>query len=166
MIRTRKRQPLSWFKITCTYERIRQDGFLDSEETIDLFLHEFFHHTLPKAQWTHAAHVTLAASLLHSAECATVLPQVRNSIRSYNEAVGTRNTATSGYHETLTVFWLRVVSQRLDLLPASSRLEAVRAVVDAFGDERALHKAYYSDNIVANPTARRAWVEPDLQPLP
>ena len=112
-----------------------QNGFLDSEETIDLFLHAFFHHTLPKAQWTHAAHVTLAASLLHSAEFATVLPQVRNAIRSYNEAVGTRNTDTSGYHETLTVFWLRVVAQTASTsCTASSRLEAVRAVVDAFGE--------------------------------
>ena len=143
-----------------------QNGFLDSEETIDLFLHAFFHHTLPKAQWTHAAHVTLAASLLHSAEFATVLPQVRNAIRSYNEAVGTLNTDTSGYHETLTVFWLRVVAQRLALLPASSRLEAVRAVVEAFGEQRALHKLYYSDDIVADTAARRVWVEPDLQPLP
>jgi hypothetical protein len=143
-----------------------QNGFLDSEETIDLFLHAFFHRTLPKAQWTHAAHVTLAASLLHSAEVATVLPQVRNAIRSYNEAVGTRNTDTSGYHETLTVFWLRVVAQKLRRLHPSSRLEAVRAVVDAFGEQRALHKLYYSTDIVANTAARRVWVEPDLQPLP
>jgi len=143
-----------------------QNGFLDSEETIDLFLYAFFDHTLPKAQWTHAAHVTLAASLLHSAEVATVLPQVRNAIRSYNEAVGTRNTDTSGYHETLTVFWLRVVAQKLRRLHPSSRLEAVRAVVDAFGEQRALHKLYYSTDIVANTAARRVWVEPDLQPLP
>jgi len=143
-----------------------QNGFLDSEETIDLFLHAFFHHALPKVQWTHAAHVTLAASLLHSAEVATVLPQVRNAIRSYNEAVGTRNTDTSGYHETLTVFWLRIVAQKLHHLRIPSRLEAVRAVVDAFGEERALHKLYYSGDIVADIVARRVWVEPDLQPLP
>src|SRR5213076_1032724 len=104
-----------------------QSGFLDSEGTIDLFVDAFFHHTLSRAQWTHAAHVTLAAALLYSAEVATVLPRVRNAIQSYNEAVGTMNTDNSGYHETLTVFWLRVVAQRLDRLPASSRLDAVRA---------------------------------------
>ena len=65
MTRTRNRQPLIWFKIICNMSASTQNGFLDSEETIDLFLHAFFHHTLPKAQWTHAAHVTLAASLLH-----------------------------------------------------------------------------------------------------
>jgi hypothetical protein len=59
-----------------------------------------------------------------------------------------------------------VVAQKLRRLHPSSRLEAVRAVVDAFGEQRALHKLYYSTDIVANTAARRVWVEPDLQPLP
>ena len=143
-----------------------QNGFLDSEETIDLFLHAFFHHTLPKAQWTHAAHVTLAASLLHSAKSPRCCPRCETQSGATTRRLAPRNTDTSGYHETLTVFWLRVVAQRLRRLHPSSRLEAVRAVVDAFGEQRALHKLYYSTDIVANTAARRAWVEPDLQPLP
>jgi hypothetical protein len=142
------------------------EGVLASEESLDRFLHAFFHHTLPKPQWTHAAHVTLAACLLHKADVPSVLPIVRNAIRSYNVSVGTQNTDTSGYHETLTVFWLRVVAQSLGQSPSASRLEAVRNVVAAHGVERTLHRHYYSTDLVTCTGARRSWVEPDLKPLP
>jgi len=141
------------------------EGVLASEETLNEFLHAFFHHTLPKAQWTHAAHVTLAACLLHQGDVPSVLPVVRNAISSYNVSVGTQNTDTSGYHETLTVFWLRVVAQSLRQSPSESRLRAVRCIVAAYGTERSLHRLYYSRDIVTCATARRAWIEPDLKSL-
>jgi hypothetical protein len=143
----------------------QHEGVLVSEDSLDQFLHAFFHHTLPKPQWTHAAHVTLAACLLHKADVPSVLPVVRNAICSYNLSVGTQNTDTSGYHETLTVFWLRVVNQSLRQSPSASRLEAVRNVVAAYGTERALHRLYYSTDIVTCAAARGAWLEPDLKPL-
>jgi len=141
------------------------EDFLASEETLDRFLHAFFHHTLPKAQWTHAAHVTVAACLLHQGEVPFVLPVVRDAICSYNLSVGTQNTDTSGYHETLTIFWLKVVAQSLRQSPSPSRLQAVRSIVAAYGAERSLHRLYYSWDIVTCTAARRAWVEPDLKPL-
>jgi hypothetical protein len=139
---------------------------LDTEEKLDAFLDQFFGCALPKAEWTHAAHVTLAASLLHESDVNTVLPKVRHAIRSHNEAVGTQNNDSSGYHETLTIFWLRVVAGKLSEAQAASRLDAVRCAVAAYGEERALHKLYYSIDIVKDATARREWVEPDLQGLP
>jgi hypothetical protein len=145
--------------------RSAHKGFLDSEEALDQFLEAFFHHTLPRAEWTHAAHVTLAASQLYEADVTAVLPRVRCGIRSYNEAIGIKNTDTSGYHETLTVFWLKVVAQKLSQLQASSRLDAVRGAVAAYGEERALHKLYYSVDIVSETTARHQWVGPDLRQL-
>jgi hypothetical protein len=141
------------------------EDFLASEETLDEFLYAFFHHTLPKTQWTHAAHVTLAACLLHQAEVPSVLPVVRNAICSYNLSVGTQNSDTSGYHETLTIFWLRVVAQKRRQSPSATRLQAVRSIVAAYGAERSLHRLYYSRDIVTCTAARRAWVEPDLKPL-
>jgi hypothetical protein len=108
---------------------------LDTEEKLEEFLNVFFRCALPKVEWTHAAHVTLAASLLYEADVNTVLPRVRQAIRSHNEAVGTQNTDSSGYHETLTIFWLRVVAGKLSEVRAGSRLEAVRCAVAAYGDD-------------------------------
>ena len=141
------------------------ENVLVSEQSLDRFLEAFFSHTLPKAQWTHAAHVTLAACLLHQGDVPSVLPVVRNAISSYNLSVGTQNTDTSGYHETLTIFWLRVVAESLRQSPSASRLHAVRGIVAAYGAERSLHRLYYSNDIVTCTAARRAWVEPDLKPL-
>jgi hypothetical protein len=143
-----------------------QKGALDSEEKLEEFLDVFFCRALPKAEWTHAAHVTLAASLLYDADVKTVLPRVRQAIRSHNEAVGTENSDSSGYHETLTIFWLRVVADKLKEEKAASRLDAVRSAVAAFGEERALHTLYYSTDVVKDSVARREWVEPDLRRLP
>jgi hypothetical protein len=139
---------------------------LDSEENLAAFLAAFEGHTLPKTAFTHAAHVTVAACYLHASDAATVLPKIRTAIRSFNESVGGANTETAGYHETLTVFWLRIVEASLRQNPSATRLSAARHAVATLGKERTLHTAYYSGDIVANRMARREWIEPDLQPLP
>jgi hypothetical protein len=137
-------------------------GFLFSGETLEKFLAAFFDRSLPKAEWTHAAHIALAAYVLYDADIETVLPRVRTAIRGYNEAVGGKNTDTSGYHETLTVFWLKVVAEKLEQLRPGSRLDAARGAVAAYGEARTLSALYYSTDIVNDALARREWVEPDL----
>jgi hypothetical protein len=140
--------------------------FLISEEALDRFLARFFDHSLPKAEWNHAAHVAMAAYVLYDSDVATALPKVRKAIRAYIEASGGRNTENNGYHETLTVFWLKVVSAKLRELQATSRLDAVRGAVAAYGEARRLHTLYYSQDLhAADTVARQQWVEPDLRPI-
>ena len=57
--------------------------------------------TLPKSEWAHAAHFAAAMWVLTHPNLVAErdMPAV---IRSYNEATGTRNTDTTGYHETIT----------------------------------------------------------------
>jgi hypothetical protein len=139
---------------------------LASDEALDGFLSGFETGTLPKTEWTHGAHVAVAASYLFDSDFAAVLPLMRERICAYNLAVGTANTETSGYHETLTHFWLAIVSDFLCNRKPASCLEAVREAVAAFGEERALHKLYYSGDVVRDTAARRRWREPDLLALP
>jgi hypothetical protein len=142
------------------------NDFLASEEALDHFMHSFFDHSLPKAEWNHAGHVAMAAYLLYDSDVDAALPKVRKAIRTYIEATGGRNTASNGYHETLTVFWMRVVAAKLRELQAASRLEAVRGVVAAYGEARRLHTLYYSHDLhAADAVARRQWVEPDLRQI-
>ncbi|MGB0175731.1 MAG: hypothetical protein ACPF9D_01105, partial [Owenweeksia sp.] len=63
---------------------------------------------LPKPEWTHEAHLVVAIwySSLYPFEEALSL--VRQNITAHNESVGTPNTDTEGYHETITRFWLMV----------------------------------------------------------
>lgn len=88
------------------------------------------------------------------------LERARANIPKYNEALGGKNSANSGYHETLTVFWIdRVV----ETMPKSgSRVDAVRHVVDALAAKRDLWREYYSFDVVQSTEARARHVPPDL----
>src|SRR3954469_879342 len=99
---------------------------LRSEEDLDLFLNLFESGTLSKMRWTHAAHVAVAAAYLWRSDPDSALPRMRQSIKRHNEAVGTSNTDSSGYHETLTRFWLGAID---DFLRSQQFTERIHAVV-------------------------------------
>ena len=63
--------------------------------------------TLPKSEWTHAAHFASALWLIACCPEIDVAQAMPGMIRSYNEATGGANTDTSGYHETITQASLR-----------------------------------------------------------
>ena len=113
-------------------------------------------------QWTHGAHVAMAASVLWSEPVRVALPLIREGIKKFNVAQGGANTATSGYHETLTRLWVGLVAGFLASLPAdASRLEAVRAAHRRFAGERGFFKSWYSFDVVKSERARAEWVPPD-----
>jgi hypothetical protein len=132
---------------------------LESESALDSLLHAFTTHTLPTSEWTHAAHVAVAAAWIHE-DPATALDRLRPAIREYNAATGGQNTATDGYHETLTHFWVLRITETLPR--ETSRLEAVREAVARYGLQSGLFRQYYSFDVVKSVEARRAWIAPDL----
>lgn len=120
--------------------------------------------SLPKAEWTHAAHFAAALWLLrHRDNVPAIMPGL---IRAYNEAVGTANTDTSGYHETITQASLRAARHVLDRFPTDTPLHTVLNALMAseFGQSDWL-LGYWSRDRLFKPDARRRWIEPDLQPL-
>ena len=73
---------------------------------IDRIGHGVLERTLPKREWTHAAHFAVAFWLLGRSD-SDAMRDMRGLIRAYNEASGVANTDTTGYHETITVASLR-----------------------------------------------------------
>jgi hypothetical protein len=139
--------------------------YLADEAALDAFLDAWRTGRLPKPEWTHAAHVAVcAATAWGGGTVDEVFSAMKRGIVAYNEAVGTANTATSGYHETLTRFWAGVVVGHLVQAAAPSRIEAVRSAVAALGAARGLHAAHYSFDVVADRRARAEWVPPDRTP--
>jgi len=127
--------------------------------------HELIARTLPKAEWTHEAH--LRAGLWHVLEygAAAALDLLRARISSYNESVGTRNTDTSGYHETLTRFYVTVIDRFLATADRTLELDLLaRELLATYGD-RKLPLHHYSEGRLFSPVARHSWVEPDLRPI-
>ena len=139
---------------------------LATSEALETFLRGFEEGTLAKSEWTHGAHVGAAACYLFNSNFETIMPLMRARISAFNLAVGGANTTTSGYHETLTHFWLLIVAESLRQHPPTSRLAAARHAVAVFGEARTLHTLYYSGDVVKDTAARQQWRAPDLLPLP
>lgn len=121
--------------------------------------------TLPKREWTHEAH--LRTGLWHVVQygAAAALPLLRQRITAYNAHVGTANTDTSGYHETLTRFYVVVIDRFLAKADRSLGIdELAQLLIDTHGDRR-LPMHHYSEGRLFSVVARRSWVEPDLRPI-
>ncbi|HEY8571241.1 hypothetical protein [Phenylobacterium sp.] len=120
--------------------------------------------TLPKPEWTHAAHFA-AAFWLITAPGRDAAREMPGLIRAYNAATGVPNTDTEGYHETITQASLRAAAAWLAGHPGP-RADALNGLLQSpYGRSDWLLK-YWSRERLFSVEARRAWVEPDLQPLP
>lgn len=121
--------------------------------------------TLPRSDWTHEAH--LAACLWLLSERPDVLPErdLPAIIRAYNEAVGTANTDTSGYHETLTQLYIRGVRAFALRCAEGTLAERVNALLASPLAPRDWPFRFYSRDVLFSVEARKHWVEPDLAPI-
>ncbi|MCG7362581.1 hypothetical protein [Pseudoroseomonas ludipueritiae] len=123
--------------------------------------------SLPKSAWTHAAHVGAAVWII--ARCPELVPErdMPRLIRAYNEASGTPNTDTGGYHETITLASLRAAAFFLAGCPAGLPLHAAcNALLESPLGRRDWMLAHWSRERLFSVPARRGWVEPDVAPLP
>lgn len=132
---------------------------LESRESFERFMSAWEAGTLPKVEWTHAAHV--AAGACYAVRYgATALVALRAGIRRYNAAVGTMDTETSGYHETLTRFWCETIAAEVDG-ETDPYVAACRAV-ERYGTRRDLVKRAWTFDVVNDRRARQEWIPPDL----
>ncbi len=136
-----------------------------SDEDIDRIARGLLDRSLPKAEWTHAAHFASALWLLRlrGAGAMTEMPSL---IRAYNEQTGVPNTDASGYHETITVASLRAARAWLEGRPGAPLHAVLRELLDSPLGRCNWLLAYWSEAVLLSPLARRTWVEPDRQPLP
>jgi hypothetical protein len=119
--------------------------------------------TLPKAEWTHAAHFAAALSMLR----AGTIDALPETIRRYNAATGTANTDTTGYHETITRASIAAARVVLGGHPPDDPLWVIANALMASPFGRSdWCLVYWRRERLFSIEARRAWVEPDLKPLP
>ena len=123
--------------------------------------------TLPKAEWTHAAHFAAALWLMRHRPDLDLVRAMPGIIRAYNEATGVANTDSGGYHQTITLASLRAARAELTRHGAEAPLHQVLDAVLAspLGKSSWLLE-YWAEKLLMSPGARREWREPDLKPLP
>ena len=122
--------------------------------------------TLPKEEWTHAAHLTVGMWHVDRYGAAEALTRLRSGIRRLNESHGNVNTPTSGYHETITAAYVTLLAAYLDACPPELSLAArVERLLAGPLAARDMLFTFYSRERLLSIDARAEWVEPDLGPL-
>ncbi len=121
--------------------------------------------SLPKREWTHAAHFAAAFWVLRHPDM-HAMRDMPGLIRAYNEATGVPNTDTGGYHETITMASLRAARAWLAARPHAPLHEALNELLAGEYGRSDWLLSYWSKPLLFSVAARRAWVGPDLKPLP
>jgi len=138
-----------------------------SDEEIARIAQGFLDRSLPREDWTHAAHFAATLWLMRHRPGMDLARDMPGLIRAFNEAKGGVNSDTSGYHETITQASLRAARPFLDANPPDLPLwQIVGALMKSeLGNPNWLLE-YWSRDRLMGVEARRAWMEPDLKPLP
>ncbi|MEM9746858.1 MAG: hypothetical protein AAF945_09205 [Actinomycetota bacterium] len=133
-------------------------GAVIEPHDVDRIARAFWDLTLPKPEWTHEAHLAVCWVTLRTHSPDAALALIRPGIRRYNASVGTIDTDTSGYHETLTRYFVATV--------ADIAAPTFQALVTDERVGRAGPLRHWSRDRLVSGAARRGWLEPDLAPVP
>jgi hypothetical protein len=108
----------------------------------------------------HREHLFLAWKYLRLGDTETAEHRMCEAIRHVTALHGEPDK----YHETLTLAWTRMVAAHTRIIGRSSFEE----LLDDFPDlmNRRLPERHWTGDLLWSDEARRAWREPDLQPLP
>ena len=132
---------------------------------IDSLIERFEACCLPKAEWTHEAHLVVAVWYCSQYPLEEALPIVRRRITEHNTSVGTPNTDEEGYHESITKFWLLVANDFLKANPPASKDVLANALIESPQGSSAYPLEFYSAERLFSALARRTWVAPDRKPF-
>ena len=121
--------------------------------------------TLPKSEWTHAAHFAAAFWVLRRTDL-DALRELPRLIRAYNESTGVLNTDSGGYHETITLASLRAASAWLAKHADKPLHTALNELLASDYGRSDWLLNYWTRPVLFSVMARRAWIDPNLKPLP
>ena len=135
-------------------------------EEINLLIKAFEERTLTKAEWTHAAHLTVGLYYCFHHPFGVAKRLMSEGVFRLNIAHDTPNTETSGYHETLTVFWMKVVAAFLETYGREKGLTVLANELVLFYKDSKLPLKFYSRELLFSTAAREKYVLPDLLKFP
>lgn len=131
----------------------------------EAFLKAFEDCSLPFEQWKHRAHIKVAYLYLRQLPFDEALARARSNIKRYNAATNTPETLERGYHETITVAWMRLVQFTLSEYGPAASAEGFLEAQEHLANRKAL-RFFYSRERIISWKAKAEFVEPDLAPFP
>jgi hypothetical protein len=150
----------------CKHRSFCEARKLQSDAELEKLVEKFRLCTLAENKWTHAAHLAVAVWFVNKYELEEAICWVKGHIVLFNAATGKSNSPSSGYHETLTQFWLR----NADSFLKNHKNENLNIQLRSFLQSKESHKDYplefYSRDLIFSVQARSSWVPPNLKALP
>jgi hypothetical protein len=129
-------------------------------------IRQFENCELPKEKWTHEAHFVMALWYCSHQPLPLAIQSIKEGIKRYNTGVGGANTDDSGYHETITVFYTRLI---IDYILKNNPCHPFENRLPGFLQQSFLSKdfplRYYTKELLMSKNARKNWIPPDIQPL-
>src|SRR6476620_8058730 len=136
-----------------------------SDAQLDDFVARFHERTLPKSEWTHAAHLSVGAWHVHRYGVEEAVNRLRQGIRALNDSHGTANTDSSGYHETITRAYAHLIAEFLSEQREGTLAQRVGALLASPLAHKNALLEYYSKERLMSVAARGEWSGPDLKPF-
>ena len=140
---------------------------LSNDHSIENHALRFINLTLPKSEWTHAGHFAAALWLLRNRPDLAMPDEFRRLVIRYNAVTNTPNTDSSGYHHSITIASLRAAASHLRGHPSDVPLHIVLlSLMDSALGRTDWLLSYWRKETLFSVAARKAWIEPDVAPLP
>lgn len=118
--------------------------------------------SLPKSAWTHTAHFVVAFWYCTQYPLPQAIEKITTGIKAYNVASGGQNTDESGYHETITLFYITIICNYLvsEGVPALTDEALAVFLQQPFLAKDFIYR-FYSVPLLKSRQARQKWVAPD-----
>ena len=112
------------------------------------------------SEFRHYQHLAVALWYVRHLSPGEAVTRMTEGIRRLAETYG-----KTGYHETITLFWLRIVSDFSRNTESELSLAATANQLIELCDNKNLIYDYYSAELLESAGAKAEWVEPDLKKL-
>ena len=132
-----------------------------TEEELKSIVEGFETGTISRDEWKHAEHLVVALYYLSNHDFETSLGKMRDGIFNLLRSFGVDLSKEMPYHETLTVFWMRTVSDFSNSKNGASIIEKANELVEKFDKDYPL--LFYSREYLFSDEARAKFVEGDLE---
>ena len=135
-------------------------GTFKDDEEIRSLVGAFEACEIHPAEFKHYQHLAVALWYVAELPYEQATEKMRNRIQKLAAAYG-----KMGYHETITIFWLRMVRDFLSHAPKDEPRSAVaNRLIEKYANKD-LISDYYSAELLNSNKAKHEWIEPDLKPL-
>ena len=129
------------------------------------FLQQFESTAWPLQDWHHRQHIKVAYLYLRRLPLEAASARIRERIKAFNAAKQVAESLSSGYHETMTQAWMRLVDLTLREYGPAETADLFYQQNPQLSEKKVL-RLFYSRELFLSQRAKTEFVEPDLAPFP